>query len=462
MKGKKFFSFLVLAFSAGGTAFAQDLGQDEALSEDTCHEPEGEGDEGMWIEPHIRLDNLFLFRNDSDFDRTPPHYNENGQTVGAFATILTPRLTWHLATNLQITYEVEIGLNYWSRNNPDTESALSPDVFVMKHREMFAEGAFFDGRLGFKAGYQRFKDSTGLFLNHWIGAAKVYYAPSPGSSVGLFVGQVPDQTYEGITVRHNNFKRDIMVFGLFGEVGLVEGMTLSFGLHNLYDSHVVGRTRYVIAPNVALRFSKGPWSAEADAILQAGRFEHSALDGGHQTVLAWAAQGHGAYQSHPWDVEVNLLALSPDDKYDGNGRQGAFLYSAKPQSKTRILTEDEVRDWYDNIDERMSTFEGGFFLNRAGLFLGDASIGYEVFDFFEPKVIVGAAMVLEPKNALSSRFVGIEALLDLTFSFRDFLFAHVSGGALIPGRAAAALVNEIDRKATDPIWMAELSLTVRY
>ena len=419
-------------------------------------------DHALSIEPHVRLDNLFLFRSDFDFDRTAPRYNASGQTVGAFATVLTPRLTWHLAENLRVTYEVEIGLNYWSRNNPDTESALSPDVFVMKHREMFAEGEFVRGRLDFKVGYQRFRDATGLFLNHWIGAAQVGYRWADDDRVGLFVGEVPDQTYEGILVRDNNFKRDILVFGGRLDLGLGPGWGLAADLSALYDSHVVGRTRWVVAPSARLSFESGPWNASLDAALQAGRFQHATLRGEDATVLAWAAQGHVGFSRHPWSVELSLLALSPDDGYDGNSRQGAFLYSAKPLSKTRILTEDEVRDWYDNLDERLSTFEGGFFLNRAGLFLADLSVGREVTSFLQPNLIVGAAMALEPRNALGNRFVGVEALCDLTFFWREVLFAHVSAGVLVPGRAAAAVVNQIDRAATDPIWMTEVSLTVRY
>lgn len=411
------------------------------------------------LEWHIRLDNLFLFRNDSDFDRTAPHYNENGQTVGAFATILTPRFTWILERNLRITYEVEIGLNYWSKNNPDTASALANDVFIMKHREMFVEGEFFDGALGFKVGYQRFKDPTGLFLNHWIGAASIYSGFKDGWA-GIFVGQVPDQTYEGITVRENNFKRDIFVFGAEGAWDFAHGFRLDAALSALYDSHVVHRTKWLLVPSARLSFREHPWSFALDGVLQAGKVTHSALDGSDQTVLAWAGQGQVALDLHPWRIEANILALSPDDKYDGNTRQGAFLYSAKPLSQTRLLTEDEVRDWYDNYDERMSTFEGGFFLNRAGLLLGDASVGVEIADFFQPRLIVGAAMVLETKNALGGRFVGIETVADLCFFWNETLFVHVVGGALFPGRALGALVNNIDRNAKDPIWMTEIGFTV--
>ncbi|NOZ00256.1 MAG: hypothetical protein GXP54_00005, partial [Deltaproteobacteria bacterium] len=160
-----------------------------------------------------------------------------------------------------------------------------------------------------------------------------------------------------------------------------------------------------------------------------------------------------------------LLALSPDDRYDGNGTNGAFLYSAKPKSATVMLTEDETRDWYDNYDERMSMYSGAFFMNRAGLVLGDVKASWAVTDFFRPGVIVGAAAVLEPDNALGNRFVGVEADVDLEFTYKKLLEVHLVGGALVPGQAGGALVNRIgpfDRIQTDPIYMAEVSLALNY
>jgi len=420
---------------------------------------------GMSLEIHADLLNLFVFRNDSDFDRTEPRYNPDGQTVGALATILTPKLTWNLTKDIRIYYEVEIGLNYWSRNNPDEESGDSPQFFVMKHREIWGEGVFADGAFGFKVGYQRFKDTTGLFVNHWIGALKLWYSWAPGERIGLFVGEVPDQKYEGIDVSKNNFKRDILVVGAWADVRLCEHVELSIGLHDLYDSHIVGRTRWLVAPNVRLSATAGPFSGFVDGMLQYGKFEGAALDGGDQTTLAWAAQAHASLDFSPFVIEFNILALSPDDEYDGNGENGAFLYSAKPKSTTIMLTEDEVRDWYDNYDERMSMFQGAFFMNRAGLLLGDVKASWRATDFFRPGIIVGVAAVLEPDNALGNRFVGVETDLDLEFNHGGFLEVHLVGGALVPGAAGGALVNRIgpfEQIKTDPIYMAEVSLALRY
>ncbi len=72
---------------------------------------------------------------------------------------------------------------------------------------------------------------------------------------------------------------------------------------------------------------------------------------------------------------------------------------------------------------------------RPGLALVDASVGYRVVEWFEPSLVVGAAMVLEPANALGGRLVGVETSLDLAFSYRELLEAHLIGSLLVPGAA---------------------------
>jgi hypothetical protein len=408
------------------------------------------------------MQNLFLFRNDSDFDRTTPYYNANGQTLGAFATVFRPSFTINVTDRMRMFYQAEIGLNYWSKHNPDQEDALAKDVFVMKHRELWASGEIADEQVGFKVGYQYFRDPSGLFLAHWIGAAQAWWNVDTVNRVGLFIGQIPDQVHEGIDVRENNFKRDILVFGARTDLRLARRVYLSAGVYDLFDSHVVGRTRWVVAPVVHLDARFGKFSTALDGVFQYGRSGKAARDGSNQTILAWAAQAHGTLDFRPFEIDLNLLALSPDDAYEGNSRNGAFLASAKNRSATMLLTEDEVRDWYDNLDERMSTYGGGFFENRAGLLVADVKARWSILPEFRPAVILGAATVLQPKNALGGRLVGIEAAVDLGFHAGRYLEAHLLGGALLPGKAGAALVNRIDLDAKNPIFSAEASLMVRY
>ena len=444
---------------------------------------EQEPEKSPWARVELRADlqNLFIYRNDADFDSSEPKYNENGQSVGALATMFTPRLTLHILQTLRIHYEVELGLNFWSKQNPDQADATAADVFIFKHREVYGAGEFLDDSVGLKVGYAHFTDPTGLFINHWMGVFQTSVRWNSNFKTGLFVGQLPDTTYEGILLvgdsptrvvtnpnepapEKNNFVRDIWVFGADTEVVLADWMRLTAALGGLYDSHLVDKTRWLAVPSVRLELlQEGEWGATLDMVLQAGQFMGQALGQEDQTVLAWAAQAGGFMKVGAFTVSANLLFLSPDDAHDKNGNQHAFLASAKNGSATLMLTEDEVRDWYDNIDERMSGYQGGLFINRAGLFVGDVKASWQVWDWFTPSLIVGAATVLKPENADDGVLVGVEADVLLAFKFSNYLAAHVVGGVLIPGAAAGRLgINTIDRDATDPMGMLELSLTLSY
>ncbi len=419
------------------------------------------------VEAHADLRNLAIFRNDADFDRTRPYYDRNGQSVGAIATVFRPKLTWHIERGLRLYYEAELGLNFWSKNNPDQQAAPAADAFVLKHREVYSEGEFLDRKVGFKAGYQFYRDPTGLFLGHWMGAASAWWSWHPDARLSFMVGQIPDMTYEGLnaqdtTVLNNNFNHDIFVGGPRFDLRLGDSATFAASVHGLYDAHVIDMTRWFLAPNVQLTFKSGPAGGFVGAVAQIGKWENAGLGGRDQSIFAWAAQAHGDLSLSPLDLSLNLLALSPDDQAEGNSRNGAFAYSSKSRSATVILTEDELRNWYDQLDRRMGKYEGGFWTHRAGVFVGDLKAQWAVTRVFRPALVVGAASVLNKKNALDKAFVGVETNLNLEFRLSDHLTAHLVGAVLAPGGAGGALLNRISLGATDPIWMAEGSLLARY
>jgi hypothetical protein len=420
---------------------------------------------GVWgphIEVHADLQNLFLFRNDADFDRSEPTYDENGQSVGAFATIFRPMVTFHATPSLRLYYEAELGMNFWSKNNPDQENVLSPDVFMLKHRQVYAEGEVLDGDVGFKVGYQFLSDPTELFLGHWIGAAGAHYALGSKDRIGLFVGQVPDQTYEGINVEENNFNHDIFVFGPRADLSLSRDTKLSTAIVGLYDAQFVERTRWLIAPAMRFETSYDNFTGSVDGVVQLGKEEQAALGNEDQKIFAWAVQAHGTFEAQPTTFDLNALVLSSDDAKDGNQNSGAFVYSSRSRSATMLLTEDELRNWYDQLDRRAAAYRGGFWEHRAGLAVADVKATWAVTKVFRPALVLGGAAVLQRNNALDNRFVGVESDLDLELRASESLSAHLVGGALFPGKAASALINSIDRNATAPVYMIEASLLARY
>ncbi|MBI3181137.1 MAG: hypothetical protein HYZ28_03235 [Myxococcales bacterium] len=410
------------------------------------------------LEVSAFLQNLVLFRSDSDFDRTPPAYAPSGQSVGAFATLFRPRLTFHALPTLHLEYEAELGLNFWSKHNPDQPDAVAPDAFVLKHRVVYARGEL--GKNSFKVGYARFQDPTGLFLHHWIGIAEGQREHSFGR-IGLFLGQIPDPVHEGISLGTNNFQRDIFVGGVSLERPAGR-FRLGSAISALVDNHLVGQSRWVVSPSMRLEGELGAFSTSLDAVAQLGRQEGVALAGSAMNIGAWAIQVHAEREREPLALAFNLLALSADDAIDGNRLGGAFLYSGKSRSATVMLTEDELRDWLDNLDERFGPRQGGFVVNRAGLLVLDGKASWAVAERVRAGGIIGAASVMQPANALGGFLVGVEADLFATVRLNERLCAHALAGVLIPGPAGAALINSIDLSRQGPIAMGEAALEVSY
>lgn len=413
------------------------------------------------ISPSIELQNLFLYRNDSDFDRTEPYYNPDGQSVGVLGTILIPRVDFKILENLRIFYEVELGLNYWSKNNPDQINPVASDIFLVKHRELWTEGYFFDKKLGFKAGYQHFIDPTGLFINHWIGAVNLT-SDLEWIKFTSFVGQIPEQTYEGFYINENNFKHDTFIFGARADISFKQKHLLSAGVYSLYDASVIGKTNFILSPLANIYLNLNPVTLNFGVAGQFGFYEHSTLQGEEQNHYAWAFQSNSNFDFPPFVININFLILSPDDEYDMNEKNYGFHYSGKSLSRTLILTEDEIRDKYDNIDEKMATKRGAFFLTRAGFLLVDTKILYIINKYFKPYIIFGGAFVIENKNALGGNFIGIEIDGGFEIDYKDILVFHLVAGALIAGRAASSHINKINLTATDPLYQIESSISVKY
>jgi len=413
------------------------------------------------IEAHAELLNAVLFRSDSDFDRTPPSYNANGQTVGYVGTLLRPRVDFLALSWLRLHYDAELGLNYWSRNDPDVGDALAPGLMVLKHRQLYAEGELADGDAGFRAGYSRFIGTTGLFVNHWIGNAQLWWAPSPASRYTLFAGQVPDSTSESIEVGQNNFSRGITLFGVRGGYDLSMRTKVEASIEAVYDTHVIAHSRLIATPGARVDGRLGILTGSVSAALQVGSFEGDAIGGGAQTLLSWAVQAHGTMCAGGFEFAFNLMALSADDSFEGNVRNGAFLYSGKSSSATVLLTEDETLDFRDNLDKRMAVRRGGFWQNRAGLTVADVKAVW-AGERYRPGLIVGAATVLNPDNANGALFVGLEADAVLEVRLSEHFSGQLLAGTLVPGAAGAALVNRLDLSRTTPIFSAAASLKVTY
>lgn len=417
---------------------------------------------GVKVSLHGLFQTVGLFRSDSDFDGTERYYDRDGQSEGQIATFLRPDLRIDALRALTVFYQLELGWNVWGHNNPDQWFPGSEAYPVLKHREIWAEWRF-SPQVRLRTGYQRFADPSDLFLSHWGGAVRLELGWMAWHGLTtILVGQLPDDTFEGVDVRENNFVRDNFFVGVDTQYAVCRTFKIDAAAYFVGDFRAVDRPLYLATGVVGARLLQRNYQAWVHLLGQAGSLQGAALGGGDETILAWALQFGARHQIGALHWRFNGFVLSADDDHDGNDRLGAFFASGKNRSASILLTEDENRDRYDNLDERLSSTWGSFFVSRAGLFVADAQVGYKVAPWFRPALTLAAGLTLNPENALGGRFIGLEAALALHFPLAEGVELFTVGQLFVPGEAAAAFVNDVDRSATDLVGGAEAGFVARF
>ena len=424
---------------------------------------EGEGELGRRFELDAELLTMVTYLNDGDFDRTEPFYDAEGQHVGFVATMLRAGVTWNATSWLRIRYAAEIGLNIWSRNDVEEINPTADDTFLLLHREIWASAELPNRRLSFKVGYGYAAEPTELFIGHWMGHAEVGVRLTENWMLDVQAGILPDATYEGWDAIENNFSHDVWTVGFDFHGSLAsDRVQLHLGAMELIDTREVDRLTNITAPFVRVEIAAGAVRLGLEAMVQIGSHQQGTLERESQLHVAWAVGHDGRLRLGDFSLDWDLLFLSPDGSDEGSDLNTGFLYSGRSRSPTLWLTENELQDLLSNIDERVGTEQGSHFHMRPGLALMDVRLAYELFDFFEPGLILGLATVLEPDNALDGVVVGMETSLDLRFFWRELIEAHIIGTVLVPGKAGGAVLNRIDRDATDVIFGLLATLAVRY
>lgn len=413
------------------------------------------------FEFHGELLSLGIWRNDSDFDATVPYYDADGQSVGGLLTFAKPQFTYRPDKQVTLFYEGELGMNFWGLNSPDQWYPAADDFFVYKHREIWSEVTFEPFTV--KAGYQRLRDPTDLFLSHWMGAVTATYARK-GLAFRALLGQLPDSTYEGVDVRENNFVHDNFTFGFDVRLDFLrkDALQVRAGNHWVRDTRVVDKALVLTNSFAGADYKDGRFCGHLYGVLQVGKWSASGVGGEDQDVLAWAVAARGGMSMEYAVFGVGAFVLSPDDDHHGNSHQGAFFYSGKNRSPTMMLTEDEVRDRYDNYDEQMSGTWGSFFLNRAGLAVLDAWVEGRVHERLIPRFVVGTGFTLNPDNSYGSVFAGVEADLVLKAKLSKHAAAVAVAQLFIPGKAGAAFVNAYDLEAVGQVHGFQAGLEVKF
>lgn len=414
-----------------------------------------------------RLLTQLHLRNDNDFDPSERYDDLDGQSDGQLATFFSPTVTIKPGDGVTVRYQLELGWNAWSRNDPGQPNqffSMRTPGLLARHKLAWAQWRGEDMRL--RAGFQQVSDPTGLFLNHSIGAVTTRLnlgaRHKRKQHLTLLIGQLPDTTIEGLDIRNDNFVTDSFIFGLRHRGILTADLSLDSGLYYLLDRRALERPLDLGVLAVSLRWTREKLKVWADFTGQYGQWGNSTLGGGDATVQSWAAQLGLSRQRGKLSWGVNLLGISGDDDYEGNDLMGAFLGSAKNRSRTVFLTEDETRDRYDNLDERLGSYWGPLSFSPAGLMLGEGSVGVQAHKSYQARLVLATGAVMNPNRVMGERYVGTEVSLLQTFKLSARADITLNGLLFVPGGAAAVMINDIRRSARQALYGGSMGFVARF
>ena len=399
---------------------------------------------------------FFLWKNDRDFDRREPLFDEYGQSMGYTEVTFYPKITWQVHDTIRFHYFAEIGDSVWSRTDVDARSETAQNKPVVRHKEFWTEIMLPWEETGVRVGFQDIRDPTQLVLKKYVGALHGFYRTDE-RAWRLTLLQIPDTTFEGITFEENNFANDNFVFLFDADLSPDDGTRIRPGLLLQWDRTDVDRDEILANACLNLRRSVGHTGfLELDLVLQAGRGESRSIHNRDMDVLAGALQVRGGLESDTLSIEGNLVAFSPDDGDPYNGRDTAFRYSGYCKSRTLLLSENRLFDQFDNLDERAAG-------SGAGLLIADLYTGTDLTKGPALFAVVGYGTVLEGRYANGGRTIGVET--DAGIVWRPYSHTKLTalGGALVPGRAGGAFVNELGSlRGEDPMYFFQAALEVSF
>ncbi|MBZ0272882.1 hypothetical protein K8I61_12660 [bacterium] len=403
--------------------------------------------------------------NDRDFDRTPPLYDDNGQTSGYVLTTFRPGITWRPAAPVAIRYEFEVGENVWSANDLDVRDPNAANGPVMRHKEVWGEVTTPGGGVGLRTGYMYLHDPTHLVLDRYMGAGLLSYNPSRATTIYAVAGQVPDTTYEGLAfardgdrLARNNFEHDAFVLGAGARFHEHGSFTIEPAVWTRWDKTEIDRPRFVANPLLNTVWTPSDTvRLEWDLVGQWGVHERAGLDNRDVSILAAASQLGLTLTFGAVTLEERALAFTSDDGDRQDQYDTAFSsYSGWSKSRTMILTLNWLSDHYDNIDERAAA-------QGAGLVVADQSVKLDLGHAFRLLLVGGAGWLLDGAATDDELYLGVEGQIGLEFApYEEHVLFHLIGGGMLPGRAGAMLVNEIDQGETEPLGQAQGSMIIRF
>ena len=372
-------------------------------------------------------------RNDTDFDPSERVDDLDGQSDGQVATFFVPTLRLNANAQTQIVYQLELGWNAWSRNDPGYPNQFvggdSPGLMA-RHKQIW--GQWESDTVRVRAGYQPLKDPSRLFLDHTVGAMAVRFSGS-AHQLDAIAAQLPETTYEGMDVGNDNFTTDSFLFGVTYGYTIGQGVFMDGALYSLMDQRSIGRPLLLNTGVLGVRVDHDAYQAWFHVLGQHGQWQDMGLSGDDVAIQSYAIQMGARGDKGHLRWATNVFALSADDDHAGNDVEAAFFGSAKNHSSSVFLTEDEQRDRYDNLDERMGSYWGALTYNPAGLAVADFALSYALTPEYRPGIVIATGVNLNASRALGQQYVGTEisVLQDLILGPHASVF--LNGLVFLPG-----------------------------
>ncbi len=390
-------------------------------------------------------------RNGQDFQKTK-------QLDSQFYGFFSPKIKTEIKT-LTFLYDGEVGYDLWQASHLGNEVINRNHGIMIRNREIAI--GFKQNQLSSKFGLQGFDDGTGLFLKHY-GLGATLQFQHQDFQLQLFWAGLSSNPFEGMQLETNakQFTNDQHILGLKARVeanGFKSHLSAiayrdSALLIDLFNAHFDAQyetqsENFVVYASIDLQWQKRL------------KQEWSLAD---QISRQWALQiGSRLKINQKLHVGINAFAIS------GDGQNG-FFYSGKNQSSTLMLTQDENRDRYDNLDERLARTQGSFFMNQSGFEVADLKLSYFWMDTLKTSLIVGVAklqkeiilpMVMTRGEA--SNAVGSELSLVNRLKISDDTSVLIVLQGMMPG-SAGRLINESDFSKSGWIFGGMMGVVSRF
>ena len=405
---------------------------------------------------------LLHVQNDRDFDRTVSAFDPQGQWLGQVGSFGRGKLEYDASANTKLVYELLLGWHTWGRDDPNQPNPFSPSSnrqLMARHQQLYAN--WYAEDLSLKMGFIHHRDPSEMLIAQAVGGVE-FQRGNIERGGRIFLGQLPESTFEGWDAGEDNFTTDSFLWGVSSWF-TAGSIKVDAALYGFYDERFLNRPLVVHTGILGLTKSNDRLSMAAFILGQYGQRRNGNLQGTDETIQGYAGRTEISYRwgraKHGQQLKLGGLWLSPESGLPGDGTVGSFFWSGKSQSASIWLSENERQDRYDNLDERWAGTYGPFVRHGAGYQLLDLAFR-QGFGDLSATVSLAHAMNLNPEFRGGHRMMGTEYTVLMDWAFAPRWSLGLDGFILLPGAGGSYGYNGIDQGATELVWGTQVGISV--